>query len=486
MPEASEARRRFVGDSAVYALSQVIRAARGLVLLPAFARMVDIDAYGVYSQIILFTGLMVPFVAFRLPTATTRLLSAETDEATFRRRYWSGEIWAATFALAASALIWWLAEGLSFALIGTREMTGVVRIAGPLLVVSTTLGYLTNYFRISDRIKQHSAIDAAVATVEMVILVAVLVTGNGLEAALWSLVVTRLVAAGVLQAAIRHMLGPVEFSVDALRPLLRYGVPLMPTSLLRWAVNYADRLVIAQLLTVTALGAYSAAYSLGSALNIVIAAASFVLLPLLSRLWDRGERDEVERYYRYGIRYFLVLILPASTLVAVAGPSIIDLLTASAGLVDRSLMIWIAVGFLGNGLYQLAVASFHLVHRTGSISVLLLASTIVNIVLNLTLIPVLGLEGAALATAITFLAMAALAVWHSRRVVGYRIEVSHGARAVASSLIMAVAMWWLDTSSWIGLVGTAGAGLVTYAVAAVLLRVVSRQDFAMLRNLASS
>lgn len=479
-------RRQFVGNTIIYTISQVLAKISNLILLPVFARLIGTEGYGIYTQIIVSFTLLVPFISFRLETAAVRFLSGESDSLRFRQGFYSALVWILVGGMAMWALLALAANLSAEILFGDPSYADFMPISGLLFLIIILRNYLNGYLRIIHRMNLLSAILLIQVFSETALIVLAVVLGYGVKGAIFALIIARLISSVLhLIFIIRHT-GRPAFGWPILREMLGYSIPLMPNSLAQWFVNYGDRLIITAFLGLASVGIYSAAYSLASLLGMIFSPVGFVMFPLLSRLWDRGEKTEVNRYFTYITRYYLMFSLPACVGLALVSQQIIALVATEAFLTDRLLVFWIALGIVLSDLYQINVYVFHLVRKTRYITVMLFAGALLNLGLNIVLVPVMGISGSAFATAATFALICVFSIIYGQREMGYHMnwpDIGKGAMAAA---IMGGVLLLLPVDSLLMVVVVALLGAVIYGTLLIVFGVVSRAEINVFTRLLSN
>ncbi len=480
----TEERSRVVGQTVLYAAGQGLIALRELIVLPLFARLLGREAYGLFAQLSVAVTLLIPFVTCKLQIGAVRYLPSEDDPKALGRGLYSGFFWVAGSCLVIAGTIS-LLPGLGARLIlGGAEHRELIPVAALLLATTGMVFYLQSYFRIIRRNDQLAVLVVVQTLLEIAAILLLVGRGHGVVGALWGLIGVRAAVGAAILILVWRRLGPPTFDGRRLRQLLSYGVPLLPNGLLRWLINYADRLVIIQLLGLAAVGVYSASYSLGQVLHLLVMPMGFVLFPFLSRLWDRGERDEVRRYLAHGTRYYLLIAMPACLGITLLSQPLLRLIATAEFETSELVVFWIAAGFIFNGLFQVNVYAFHLTHRTRVLSLILLAAAALNIGLNLALVPRLGLLGAAVATAMAFALMAGIALGWGRRLIGHRVRWRDVGKATVAAVVMGVVLLLLpEPTGWLGILAFAALGASVYLAGLLVLRAVSKGELAELWRL---
>ncbi len=476
-------RRKFLSDSIFYGAAQAILGLRDLLILPVFAHLVGAEGYGIFTQLLVTIMLLTSVASFRLETACVRFLSSEEDPVRFRKRFYTGLGWSLGGGIIVSLLLIIFAEISAQLLFGNSSYSSFMTIGGLLLIVSIASDYLQNYLRIIERIASLAAILLTQSILEIVLIILVLNFDYGLSSAIWALFAVRLILGICLFVFIQHHLGSFTVAWAELRPMLSYSLPLMPNTFTYWAINYADRIIIIQFLGIAAVGIYSASYSLGQSLSLLSSPIGFVIFPLLSRLWDEQEQDEVNKYLIYVTRYYFFLALPICVGLAWLSQPLFHIIATVEFAADTMLVFWIALGIVLKGLFQFNVYIFHLVKKTKYVTLILFLGSFLNVGLNIFLVPIIGLSGAALATAITFLLLASVAIFYGQRMMAYTIKWLDVGKSAVASGVMAFCLYWVPINTFGSMLAVVFLGGLIYLALLITLRTFSKTELAQIRRL---
>jgi len=241
-------------------------------------------------------------------------------------------------------------------------------------------------------------------------------------------------------------------------------------------VNSSDRYVIVHYLGLEQAGIYSAAYRLGQVLKLLVQPISFVLLPLVSRMWGAGQRDQVRRYMAQSLKYYVLLAAPASAGLIILGPSLLRFLGTGAFSVSQGLIAALVVGIFFVGLYQIYVYILFLQERTKLLPAIFLLVAALNLGLNILLVPVIGILGAALTTCLSYFVQFAIVYWYTRRLFKVPFQLRFMLKAMASSAAMYGVLTLFPHGTWIEWGIIVGVGVVVYFTMMALLKGISRKD----------
>ena len=196
----------------------------------------------------------------------------------------------------------------------------------------------------------------------------------------------------------------MHFSIGILKALASYSLPLIFYTLSLAALSQIDRIFIANLLDVSQVGIYNLSYTIGA---VTLMAAIPLMNAFQPRFFQAMNGKIAIQMIDDAKMLMMALTLP-TIVIAFLLPSLAHFvfpLTYSSG---YSSIPIIAIGAMAqiHFLIWTRVLAFH--NRTSLISGLVFVAMLINCVLNLYLIPVFGIMGAAIATALAQFSMMAM------------------------------------------------------------------------------
>ncbi len=248
--------------------------------------------------------------------------------------------------------------------------------------------------------------------------------------------------------------------------LLRYGAPRAPAALFSQVLFWADLFVLARFASSEEVGVYSAAVRAAQLLLLFIIAVNYMFSPFVADLHARGERERLDDLFKKLTRWTMAVTLPVLiVLAAVPGPVL--LLFGGDFAEGRTALLILLAGQIVNVGTGSVGFILIMVGRTGWDLVVYAASVALDIGVAAVLAPRFGMEGAAVAGALT-LALSNLArlvlVWRFLRVQPFtrhylRLAVPAGAGLLAALGVHAL----LSGGAWqADLLATAAAAAVVY------------------------
>jgi O-antigen/teichoic acid export membrane protein len=247
-----------------------------------------------------------------------------------------------------------------------------------------------------------------------------------------------------------------------------YGVPVALSLILALVLSTTDRFLLAAFLDERTVGVYHAGYSLGSrTLDVVFIWLGMAGAPALISALERGGQPALTEAAREQASFMVLLTLPAAVGLALVARPLADLMIGE-GLREGASHVtpWIAAsGWLSGVTTYYLLQAFTLARRTTLLIASMIAPAVANVVLNLLLIPMLGLDGALWATTISY-ALGAVAAWAlGRRACAMPIPWEILAKAGGASVVMALCVRTLPSPGGVLELGLkAGVGALVYGV----------------------
>lgn len=269
---------------------------------------------------------------------------------------------------------------------------------------------------------------------------------------------------------------PRRLDASLILELLRFCLPLFPTQMALWVCASSDRLFLKHFLDLSAVAHYSLVYSFAGVVHVLYAAVAGVFLASLSRFFDRGDREGVEASFSAAFRLYWVAGSAMVVVLTLTSLPLTRLIATSAYAIPEVVRIalWISVSSFVFGCYQIFSRLFDLERRSKSIGAVWTAAMLLNLLLNYVLIPIFGISGAAMATALSYGATFGLALLLRPRAIRVRPRVGRlCAHAITTGAVCYASLVLSDHIG--GLLVGVSAGVLVLTMG-VLLRVVDLED----------
>lgn len=179
--------------------------------------------------------------------------------------------------------------------------------------------------------------------------------------------------------------------------------PLILTSGLMLVNQNADILMVGSLLGAEQAGLYQVATRTATLLLIVISSVNAIITPLLARHYAENDLFEMQRLITKASLLITLATVPLVIILTFAASYLLPFLYGDAYIASQDAFIYLIWAQAFNALAGPVGMVVIMTGRQKIGSLCIAASTIVNLGLNYILIPLYGIEGAAVATAVSIL-----------------------------------------------------------------------------------
>lgn len=336
------------------------------------------------------------------------------------------------FGLAGSALAW----------LAAPVWTGAVAQAVPpaFLVLAVAIAGLQGNAAVPTTryvARQQPLAHTAYTTAQFILVTACIVVGvgvldRGVEGVLWGQLAAYVVWTVLAGVLLGHWAG-WRPSFSRVGASLAFSVAVVPHLLFTWGITFADRMILVRFVSLEEVAIYGVGYQIGSLITIF---SLSVTNAWLARFFRAAEGDAGAEEFAQTLTRMTLVLLGLSLATFALAPELIALAATSAYADSVPILQMIAAAHVFHGLNQAFILPLFLKKRTGLVSASTGMGLVVNIVLNLLLIPHYGITGAAIATIASYVAIAASSYLFARAVYPVRLE---GARlGIATGLAVAL------------------------------------------------
>ncbi len=451
--------RRLGRHSAIYGLGGVVSRILAVFLLPLYTRYLDRADIGAVGVIVAFSAVLVTILRLGISSAFFRFYFDSTDLArrrlVVRTSFWF-TMGSATLGLAAGVL---LAEPIADALgLGNANL-----VRAGLVGMWAQMNYeqLTSLFRAEER--STAFVLASLANIAITIAATVLLV-VGLEKGAIGVIVgnftgTLLVYLGLLSVH-REQLG-LQFSRPLLREMNRFGVPLVPAALALIAINFSDRFFLVHLTDIAEVGLYEIGVRISSAMVLLLTAFRMAWPAFAYSIEDD---DDAKRTYAFVLTYLVVVASWLALTLGLLAPWLVRLLTQPQFYEGGKVVPLLAFGGTAYAAYVVMAIGVGRAKRTQFNWVITGVAAVVNVGLNLILIPPYGMIGAAVATIAAYVIMFLGMTWYAQRVFPTPYQWRRVATAVGAAAALMVAGELLDVPLAVALLLVASYPVVLLAL----------------------
>ncbi len=401
---------KLAGNTVIFAIGSFSAKLMVFLLMPLYTRVLTTHDYGVMDLVVNTANLLTPLVTLSIHEAVIRF---GMDKGASRREVLS--IGVSTVLSGFTLFLLFIPAFLHF------EMISPYTALLYLYVLAAALkSVFAQFVRAAGLVKLY-VFDGLMSTGTVILfnVVLLVVFRLGVYGYVTSIIVSNLISVVFLYfaARLRPFVKLSGISRRTRRAMVRYAVPLIPTSIFWWVTNVSDRYMVTYFCGAEINGLYAAAYKIPAMLTVMT--AIFYQAWQISAVSEYGQGESTTRFYTHIFAsYTGVLFMAGSGLLLLVKPIMWVLVSPSFSFGlgvhalsgGGSLEIFSAmVSFLGT-FYMAA-------RKSAMVPVAISVGALSNIALNLVLIPRFGAQGAAYATMLCYILAFAVRIVDVRRLV---------------------------------------------------------------------
>ena len=458
-------------QSAVYGLGTFLNQGIGFFLIPLYTTYLAPAEYGINGSVTAVMAVLAILLTLSLESAVARLYYDFHTKEDRARYFFTAWAFLTVFGLVVAVLLDLAGDGL-FRL-AFRDIP--FRPYGRLALWASYLGVASAIPNVMFRVREQPRTFVFFSVSQFLLRIGlniffVVYLGRGVTGIFEAtLIANAIYAVPYTWIAWRSMRPALDR--PALRASVAYALPFVPHRLSNWVLNVSDRIVLENFVPLDALGLYTVGYRFGLTLAALLDAVNLAWVPFYFRTAkEEGGREVLARLVTYYV-YVLVFVTLGTVLLS---REVVYLMAAPRYHPSAAVVPPVAIAYGLHGLYLVMVSGPSYVKRTAQIPLFTGIAAVVNIAINLLLIPRYGMMVAAWSTLAAFLVRTLLITAFSLRV--HPLPYDWRRMALAGLIGVGLGMgWFIDTGSWWGDLGAKAALLALYPVAAWLVLLTARE-----------
>ena len=457
---------------------------QSLIFLPVITKILGAEDYGIWVQIKITIGLLIPLGFFGLQDSLLRFLSGEKNREKVQEGVYSSLVFASvTTSIMALLLIIFSGPAsvfFQFPPIFIKLLSLIIifeSLNAIFLIIVQTRREIEKYFWFST-LKMFG---------ETGLIIGAIALGFGLSGAVFSLLFVRIAIFLILFVYIIKKIGIKIPNFSLIGDYLRFGVPTMANSVSYWVVASVDKYVIGLSLGILFVGYYAPAYSIGMLLVFFIIPINSILTVVLPKFFDDNNLDEVKKYLSYSLKYFLLIMIPAVFGLSILSRQLLIILSTK----EISINAYFVIPFIATSMLVYGIACFFnqilfLVKKTKLIAAIWGVAAIINLGLNVIFIPMFGIMAAAIVTFISYFCVLIL-IWHfSFKEIPFKIDWNFIVKSMVASFLMILFITWFNPWGIFNVILSIILGVLIYGILIFLFKGIGKKEIVFLRELIKS
>lgn len=389
-------------DLLIYGTGDIFLKAAAFLTLPFYTRIFTPEEYGMWSFVVTAVGLLNSILILGGDSAYARFFfeAKNDEEKRLITSTWFGFLSLWSVGLVALCLpITGLFSVWSFGVKEYALLFTLTLLAAPLTLINTMCGQaLRNRFQ--------ARLFATLNVVSTLLSVGFSLLGAvglklGLTGVLGGLLFAALIILPVRLWTVRDLLRPM-FSMKVLRNLLIFGVPIVPSSLAYWIFSVSDRILLGKLSTLQQVGLYAVANQVTSILALLNGSLGQAWSPHAVRVYEE-QRESAPVFFGRVLTYILAGFGLLSVGITTFSHEILMVLSTPSFYAASLAIGPLALGVVAYATTQVTAIGISLMKKTYYFALFSWAAALLNVGLNVLLIPIWGMIAAGWTTLIAYL-----------------------------------------------------------------------------------
>ncbi|MCU1282080.1 MAG: polysaccharide biosynthesis protein [bacterium] len=443
--------KRLAVQTSHYGITSLITMLAGLVTFPLLTRVFSVADYGAMNLIAATVTISVALAKLGVQHSILRYYS---EISSGKGRFTMPQLVSTTFlGMVATGLIvvLLLVLGTHYAPVrwlGDEQLRPLFAIASLLILVQVVESGLVNFLRAEQRTTAFMKYQVAKKGITLAaIVVALLIVSRSLRAFYAANVLAETLAVGALAYVLfadRAQVRPsgAEFSRPLYKELVLLGIPMMVGyEMSSLVLSVGDRYVISGMIGEQPLGLYAAAYNLCVYVQqVAIASIGQAIMPLYMQMWDQKGPEQTSSFVSSSLTRYMLFSAPVVAGLAAVGPELLPSLASEKYASAAVILPWVIAGMVVDGSNAMLGAGLFIHRKTKRIMSVVMSGAVLNIALNVVLVPRIGILGSAIATLVSYAGTALGLGLAGRRLLPVKVRVGTLVRASLAALVMYLAV----------------------------------------------
>jgi O-antigen/teichoic acid export membrane protein len=244
-------------------------------------------------------------------------------------------------------------------------------------------------------------------------------------------------AAALCTLPIILLVGGLRIRPAIARNVLAFGTPMVLSFISYWVLQLSDRYLLSIFGSLAQTATYAVAYSLGTVLSTIVISPFTLAWP--ATMYAIAPRRDAAGIFQLVFRWFGLLLLFSAFGLSLVGKFVLDWLFPKTYHAAAPIIPIVAASIVFYGIYFVFMVGANVRRKTWLAAVFTTAAAVINLALNLILIPRYGAMGAAASTLIAYILLAGLAYVANQRLYPVPYEIVRFVSALLSGV--AIYLW---------------------------------------------
>ncbi len=414
----------------------------GLILLPVYTSHLSTAQYGIMAILETTQNIIVPLILLNIQSAITRFYHEATDRKARGRILFTALVYTIVVGLVANIFLQPLSRPLARLIFSDASLHVYFAFLFVNISLVSLIQLIRNFLNAIEKPLKYSMINVLQFSIMLVLTVYFIVVLHwGVKGWLAAQTIAYSVTIIVFIPGYLRRVWP-GFDFSLLRDMLVYSSPLAFSMISTMILSFGDRYVLNFMMGQSTVGVYSLAVKLANVVDLVILQAfQLAYIPYSFRTY----KEPGFKFFHSKMTTYLALVIFMAALgmaLFARGVLLIFAPTNHQYWVAAQFVPYLAFIKVFAALRFMFAMSMHITKKTRIIPVIVIISALLNIGLNILMIPSLGIGGAIIASFISYVLMDGAYYYFAQKFFSVRYEFGRLAVLVAIGIgIYFVSTW---------------------------------------------
>lgn len=391
--------KNLLGDTIKYGLGNVVIKFFSILVVPIIAKNFPPDIFGSINIVNTFAALFTGIAVLGLDSAAGYYYYYGEEE--LKKQYLGTSF---VIRMAASFLIFILFAVFAKALAGKNFLLKdenkylLVVLGSAVIPFDNGMSFFVNLARFTIKPIIYNIANISKIVIYYMFIIFFLLTNLTVEKIFIAIVFSSIVPSCFLFFYYKNHLN-FKINIYCLKKMLKYGLPLVPTTVMFWFINSISRFILNNYTGLEETGIYSMMNSISSMFLLITGSILTAWPPYAMTI---GKREDGREIFARIIQLLVVFLIPLAFLFWSVSDIIILLFSKPVYLIGENIIILIVLQHILYLLYQCAGIGLTLKKKTIYITIGYTISGVITIILSLFLCKYMGIFGAALSVFIGY------------------------------------------------------------------------------------
>ena len=469
-------KQKFTKNIIYIAIITIALALQKFFLIPILTKNLGTELYGVWTNIINTVLLLCAVGSIGMGPTIVRFFSGENDKKKISKDFLLIFIFVFFSTTLLSVLCYLFSSTIALYILQNINYAFLIKISCILIILESWNAIIITLYKALKLFKTYTYIYVSYAIAELFFFWYILSNNLGLISLIIASIILKALLVIVGLSITKLKLGLYMPTTKRIKTYLLYGLPLTLTPFYNWVIRVSDQYIIGFFYGAKQIGIYSLHYSLAFLLFNLTYIALFVLSPTITRFWEENKLQELREFMNFSYKYIMMLLIPSIIGYFVLYDGVIINIATSEFISTNILLLVLALTIIFASIYSLSQNILFLLKKTKIINYITLSGAIFNIILNIILVPYIGILGAAVSTLITFTILMILNLIYTRKHYKFDFMIKTIIKFTIAAIIMGVVIYPFKSINLFSLIIQILLGAIVYFIILYFLKVIKKEE----------